>query len=186
MQSWNTSPHCHCCRHLVPIIICPLDLCRKSPNPIRPSAVCTFASSSLVQYNSQKNPSGICQIIIYCPNPTLAACFTQFSRSVVSDSLQPHGLQHAWFSCPSLTPGVYSDSSPLSWWCHPNHLILCHPLLLPPSVFTSIRIFSSESVLCIRWPKYWSFILSISPSNEYSGLISFRICWLALLAVQEW
>ena len=65
-----------------------------------------------------------------------------------------------------------------------NHLILCHPLLLLPSVFPSIRVFSSESVLCIRWPKYWSFRFSISPSNEYSGLIFFRIDWLGLLAVQ--
>ena len=68
-----------------------------------------------------------------------------------------------------------------------NHLILCHPLLLPPSIFASIRVFSSESVLHIRWPKYWSFSFSfsISPSNEYSGLISFRMDWLDLLAVQE-
>ena len=65
-----------------------------------------------------------------------------------------------------------------------NHLILCHPLLLP-SVFPSIRVFSSEAALHIRWPKYWSFSFSISPSNEYSGLISFRMDWLDLLAVQE-
>ena len=65
-----------------------------------------------------------------------------------------------------------------------NHLILCCPLLLPPSIFTSIRVFSSESVLCIRWPRYWSFSFSISPSNEYSGLISYRMDWLDLLAVQ--
>ena len=65
-----------------------------------------------------------------------------------------------------------------------NHLTLCHPLLLLPSVFPSIRVFSKESVLCIRWPKYWSFSFSISPSNEYSGLFSFRIDWLDLLAVQ--
>ena len=65
-----------------------------------------------------------------------------------------------------------------------NHLILCHPLLLPPSIFPSIRIFSSESVLRIRWPKDWSFSFSISPSNEYSGLITFRIYWFELLAVQ--
>ena len=64
-----------------------------------------------------------------------------------------------------------------------NHLILCH-LLLPPSIFPSIRVFSNESVLCIRWPKYWSFSFSISPSNEYPGLISFRMDWLDLLAVQ--
>ena len=65
-----------------------------------------------------------------------------------------------------------------------NHLILYHPLLLPPSIFPSIRVFSNESVLCIRWPKYWSFSFSINSSNEYSGLISFRIDWLDLLAVQ--
>ena len=65
-----------------------------------------------------------------------------------------------------------------------NHLILCHPLLLPPSIFPSIRVFSNESVLRIRWPKYWSFSFTISPSNEYSGLISFRMDWLDLLAIQ--
>ena len=65
-----------------------------------------------------------------------------------------------------------------------NHLILCHPLLLLPSIFPSIRVFSNESVFCIRWPKYWSFSFSISPSNEYSGLVSFRMDWLDLLAVQ--
>ena len=65
-----------------------------------------------------------------------------------------------------------------------NHLILCHPLLFPPSIFPSIRVFSNESVLHIMWPKYWSFSFSISPSNEYSGLISFRMAWLDLLAVQ--
>ena len=65
-----------------------------------------------------------------------------------------------------------------------NHLILCHPLLLPLLIFPSIRVFSSESILCIRWPNYWSFSFSISPCNEYSGLISFRMDWLDLLAVQ--
>ena len=65
-----------------------------------------------------------------------------------------------------------------------NHLILCRPLLLPPSIFPSIRVFSNESVLCIRWPEYWSFSFSISLSNEYSGRISFRMDWLDLLAVQ--
>ena len=66
-----------------------------------------------------------------------------------------------------------------------NHLILCHPLLLPPSIFPSIRVFSNESTLRFRWPKYWSFSFSISPFNEYSGLISFRTDWLDLLAIQE-
>ena len=66
----------------------------------------------------------------------------------------------------------------------PNHLIPCHPLLLPPSIFPTIRVFSNESALCIRWPKYWSFSFSISPSNEYSGLISLRVDWLDLFVVQ--
>ena len=65
-----------------------------------------------------------------------------------------------------------------------SHLILCHPLLLPPSIFPSIRVFSNKSVLCIRWPKYWSFSFSISPFNEHLGLISFRMDWLDLLAIQ--
>ena len=65
-----------------------------------------------------------------------------------------------------------------------NHLILCHPILLLPSIFLTIRVFSNESVLCIRWPKYWSFSFNISPYNEYSGLTSFRMDWLDLLAVQ--
>ena len=108
----------------------------------------------------------------------------QFSHSVVSDSLWSHGLQHARPPCPSPTPRVYSNSCPLSWWCHPNISILYHPLLLLPSIFPSIRVFSSESVLHIRWPKYWSFSFNVSPSNEHSGLISLRIDWLDLLAVQ--
>ena len=81
------------------------------------------------------------------------------------------------------TPGACSNSCPLSWWCHPT-IILCHPLLFPPSIFPSNRVFSSESVLCFRWPKYWSFSFSISPCNEHSGLISLGIDWFDLLAVQ--
>ena len=110
--------------------------------------------------------------------------WVQFSRSVVSDSLWRHGLQHARLSCPSPTPGVYSNSRPSSRWCHPTISSSCHPLLLLPSIFPSIRVFSSESVHFIRWPKYWSFSFSNSPSNEYSGLISFRMDWLDRLAVQ--
>ena len=73
----------------------------------------------------------------------------------------------------------------IKWVMPSNHLILCHPLLFLPSIFPSIRVFSNELVLCIRWPKYWSFSFSISPSNEHSALISFSIDWLDLLAVQE-
>ena len=108
----------------------------------------------------------------------------QFSHSVVSNSLWPHEPQHIRPPCPSLTPGVYSNSCQSSRWCHPAISSSVIPFLLLPSIFPSIRIFSSESVLHIRWPKDWSFSFSISPSNEYSGLISFRIDWLYLLAVQ--
>ena len=101
----------------------------------------------------------------------------------MSNSLRPHGLQQARLSGPLPIPEVYSNIS-IELMMPTNHFILCHPLLLPPSVFPSIRIFSSELVLFIRWPKYWSFSFSISPSNEYSGLISFRIDWFDLLAVQ--
>ena len=110
--------------------------------------------------------------------------FSQFSRSVVSDSLQPHGLQHTRPPCSSPTPGTYSNSPSIQSVMPSNHLIFCHPLLLLPSIFLSIRVFSNESVLHIRWPKYWSLCFSISPSNEYSRLISFRRDWLDLLAVQ--
>ena len=99
----------------------------------------------------------------------------------MSDSLQSHRLQHTRLPCPSPTPGAYSNSCPLSRWCHPNISSSVVPLLLP-SIFPNIRVFSKESVLHIRLPKYWSF--SISPSNEHSELISFRMDWLDLLAVQ--
>ena len=96
--------------------------------------------------------------------------------------LWPHWLQHTRPPCPSPTPGVYSNSSPLVMPY--NHLILCHLLFLSPSIFPGIRVFSDESVLRIRWPKYWSFSFNIRPSNEHLGLISFRMDWLDLLAVQ--
>ena len=101
------------------------------------------------------------------------------------DPLWPHGLQHDRPPCPSPTPGAHSNSWPLMRWMMPsNCLILWCPFLLLPSIFPSIRVFSSESALHIRWPKYWSFSFRISPSNEYSGLVSFRMDWLDLLAVQ--
>ena len=98
----------------------------------------------------------------------------------MSNSLRPHGLQQTRLPCPSLSPGVCSNSCPLSWQCH---LILCRPLLLLPSIFPSIRVFPKESTLWIRWPKSWSFSFSISPTGEFSELISFRIDWLDVLAV---
>ena len=110
----------------------------------------------------------------------------QFSSScsIMSDSLQTHALQHARLPCPSSTRRAYSNSCPSSQWCHPNHLILCCPLLLLPSIFPGIRVFSNESALWIRWQKFWSFSFNISPSNEHPGLISIRMDWLDLLAVQ--
>ena len=101
----------------------------------------------------------------------------------VSDSLPHHELQHDRLPCPV----SLSLLKLLSIQCMKpsNHLILCHSLLLLPSIIPTIRVFSNESVLLIRWPKCWSFSFSISPSNKYSGLISFRIDWFDLLAVQE-
>ena len=93
---------------------------------------------------------------------------------IVSDSLQPHGPQHPRPHCPSSTPGVHPNSCPSSVMPS-NHLILCCPLLPLPSIFPSIRVFSNESTLHIRWPKYWGFSFSIRPSNEYSGLMSCEI-----------
>ena len=107
----------------------------------------------------------------------------QFSHSVMSDSATP------WTAARQASLSITNSQSllklmPIESVMPSNHFILCHPLLLLPSIFPSIRVFPNESVLHIRWPKYWSFSFSISPSNEYSGLISFRIDWLDLLAVQ--
>ena len=97
------------------------------------------------------------------------------------NSLWPHESQHARPPCPSPTPGVHPNSCASSQWCHPA-ISSCCPLLVLPPIPPSIRVFSNESTLCMRWPKYWS--LSISPSKEHPGLISFRMDWLDLLAVQ--
>ena len=107
----------------------------------------------------------------------------QFSCSVVSDSLPRCGLQHARPPCPSPTPGVYSNSCPLSRRCRPT---ISSSVVPSPPAFNlpSIRVFSNESLLRIRWPKYWNFSFSIGPSSEYSELISFRMDWLDLLAVR--
>ena len=107
----------------------------------------------------------------------------QFIHSVVSDSLWPHGRQHARPPCPSATPSLLKLMSTESVMPS-NHLILSRPLLLPPSIFLSIRVFSNELALHRRRPKYWSFSFSIGPSNEYWGLISFRIDWFDLFEVQ--
>ena len=106
----------------------------------------------------------------------------QFSHSVMFDSLRPHGLQYTRPPRPSPTPGACSNSYPSSWWCHPIISSSVIPFSCLQS-FPSIRVFSSESVLHIRWPKYWSYSFSISPSSEYSWLISFRVDWFDLLSV---
>ena len=103
-----------------------------------------------------------------------------FSHQVISNFWRSHGLQYASFPCPSLSLRVCSDSCPLSWWCHPTI-----SLVFLPSIFPSIRVFSNESTLLIRLPKYWSFNFSISPSKEYSELISFRIDWFDLCCPRD-
>ena len=118
--------------------------------------------------------------VLYHAHLCLKCCLkfssVQPSRSVVSDSLWPHRP-----SCPSPTHRVYPNSCPLSQWCHPT---ISSSVIPSPALFPSIRVFSNESAHCIRWPKYWSFSFNISPSNEHPGLISFRMDWLDLLAVQ--
>ena len=124
----------------------------------------------------------LCEITVNKHNTTNFSS-VQFSCSVVSNSLLPHKLQHARPPCPPPTPGVHSNSRPLSRWCHPAisssvvSFSSC-PQSLPASVF------SNESSLRMRWPKYWSFSFTFIPSKEHPGLISFRMDWLDLLAVQ--
>ena len=101
----------------------------------------------------------------------------------MSDSLPPHRLQHARLPCPSPTPRNCSNSCPSSQWCHPTISSSVAPFSSCLQSFPAYKVFSNESVICIRWPKYWSLSFSVSPSNEYSGLISFRIEWFNL-AVQ--
>ena len=108
----------------------------------------------------------------------------QFSHSVMSDSLPPHELQHARALCPSTNSWSSLRLTSIESVMPSSHLILCCPLLLLPPIPPSIRDFSNESTLRMRWPKYWSFSFSIIPSKEYPGLISFKMDWLDLLAVQ--
>ena len=118
-----------------------------------------------------------------CVCVSLYTLLLLFSRPVVSDSLQPHELQHARSHCSSPSPEVCPSSCPLHWWCLPA-TSSSEALFSFPSVFPSIRDFSNESAVHIRWPKYWSFSFSISPSNEYSGLISLKIDCFDILAIQ--
>ena len=108
----------------------------------------------------------------------------QFSHSVIYNSLQLHRLQHTRPPCPSPTPGVDSNSCPFSQWCHPTISSSVDPFSYCPQSFPASGSFQMSQFFCIRWPKYWTFSFSLSPFNEYSGLISFRIDWFDLLAVR--
>ena len=125
----------------------------------------------------------LCLLMIHNFTNYRASSSVQFSHSLMSDSLQPHELQHTRPPCLSPTPETYSN--------YVHHIgdaincLICRSLLLLPSIFPSIKVVSNKSVLCIRWPNYWSSSFHISRSNEYSGLISFNMDWLHLLAVQE-
>ena len=132
-------------------------------------------------YFMVKNMEGALRLLLACAclgSDTVKGCCS-VAKSCLT--LQSDGLQHARLPCPSLPFRVWSNSCPLSRWSS-DHLMLCHPLLLLHSVFPRIRVFSNESVLHIRRPKYWNF--RISPCSEYSGLISFRIIWFDLLPIQ--
>ena len=124
------------------------------------------------------------RLTIVRPSSKTAFNSVQFSRSVVSDSLRSHELQHTRPPCSSPTPGAYANSCPLSQWCHPIISSSVVPFSSCPQSFPKSGSFLNESALLIRWPKYWSFSFNISPSSEHPGLISFRVDWLDLLAVQ--
>ena len=115
---------------------------------------------------------------------TLIIGSVQFSCSVVSDSSQPHESEHKRPPCPSPPPGVYPNSCPSSWWCHPAISSSVVPFSSWPQSLPASGSFSNESALRMRWPKCWSFSFSISPSNEHPGLISFRMDWIDLNAQQ--
>ena len=166
VSSWEGYPS-----HLLSLLFPPTPT-----NPHSPSQAfwrqCTKQNSQIWE---SKNKEDLC-----FPG---GAQFSQFSCSVMSDSLRPHESQHARPPCPLPTPRVHSVM-PIESVIPSSHLILCCPLFLLPPIPPSIRVFSNESTLHMRWPKYWNFSFSISPSNEHSGLISFRMDWLDLLAVQ--
>ena len=121
--------------------------------------------------------------LVHVHSSVLQFSSVQFSCSVVSDSLRPHESQHARPPCPSPTPGVHPDSRPLTWWCHPAISSSVVPFSSCPQSLPA-SVFSNESTLRMRWTKYWSFSFSVISSNEHPGLISFRMNWLDLLAVQ--
>ena len=141
------------------------------------SPVTSYFSELTLDNSSHSSPS----------SPVGQYCISVQSVSSVAHlcpTLQPRGLQHTRLPCPSPTSGAYSNLRPSSWWCHPTISSSVVPFSSCLQSFPASGSFSSESVLLIRWPKYWGFSFRISPSNEYSGLISFKMYWLDLLAVQ--
>ena len=146
-----------------------------------------YLSFSLFSYPCNRDPS---QIFVFVSTwlvndglELILVVVQLFSRSVVSDTMQPRTLQHARLPCPSPSPRACSNSRPLSQWCQPNILFSVIPFSLCLQSFPAPGTFLM-SALHIRWPKYWSFIFSLNPSNEYSGLLFLRVDWFYLLAVQ--
>ena len=149
------------------------------PHTLRPWEI----SSSLWSLHRIWTPSLVSGLQSHAHSFHVILMLLLFSCQVLSDSSWPDGLQHARLPCPSPSPGICPSSCPSVM--PSNHLILYHPLLLLPSVFASIRVFSNESAVCIRWPKYWSFSFSISPSKEYSGQFPLRLTGLSSLLSKE-
>ena len=143
-----------------------------------------FAQTHVLKLGMPSNHLILCRPLLLLPSILASISSVQLSHSVMSDSLRPHELQHSRPPCSSQLP----ESTQTHVHCVGDAIQPSHPLSSPsppPSIFPSIGVFSNESALRIRWPKYWNFSFNISPSNEYSGLISFRIEWFDLLAVQE-
>ena len=161
------------------LCLSPKDLPDSGIEPMFPAAPAALQVNSLLRATTEA------PIPWQMPNKhefPVTCCSVQFSRSVLSDSLQPHELQHARPPSPSPTPRVHSNSCPLSQWCHPAISSSVVPFSSCPQSLPA-SVFSNESILHMKWPKYWSFSFSIIPSKEIPGLI-FRMDWLDLLAVQ--
>ena len=143
----------------------------------------TFYISEAVRNRKNLQTHSVRAQSTWFSNHTVQYSSVQFNRSVVSDSLRPQESQHARLPCPSPTPGVYSDSHPSSQWCHQAISSSVVPFSSCPQFLPASEVFSNESTLRMRWPKYWSFSFSIILSEEIPGLISFRMDWLDLLVV---
>ena len=155
-----------------------------------------FYTRWIIQYNSFNEPHEKSNFCLKQSRPKswksldlniyfVVAIVQSVTQSVMSDSLRFHGRQHTRLSCPSPSSGARSNACPLSWWCYPTISSSFVPFSSYPQPFPASGSFSNESTLCIKWPMYWRFSFSVSPSNEYSGLISFRIDWYDLFASQR-